>query len=121
MSTPFNYYIEQQAEQYLTLSAQGSAGKKEILSMYQEACELGLKQNCFNLMVDVKQVTLDFPMTDFVPIMNELTDMLATFKIARLCNTFEFRQDLIENVSGKANLNLKNFSEDEEALAWLLS
>ena len=119
MSTQF--HVEQQFEQYLKLSAHGSAGKSEILTMYQEACSAALNNSCFKLVVDVKNLTLDFPMTEFVPIMNQLTGMLANFKVARLCNVFEFRQDLIENVSGKSNLNLKNFSEHEEALAWLLS
>lgn len=121
MSTQFNYHFDQQFEQYLKLSAQGSAGKNEILTMYKEACAIALNNSCFKLLVDVQNVTLDFPMTEFVPIMNQLTGMLANFKVARLCNVFEFRQDLIENVSGKSNLNLKNFSEDKEALAWLLS
>lgn len=121
MSTQFHYHIDQQAEQYLKLSAHGAAGKSEILSMYQDACNAALNNSCFKLLVDVKGLTLAFPMTEFVPTMNQLTGMLAHFKVARLCKVFEFRQDLIENVSGKANLNLKNFSEDEKALAWLLS
>lgn len=121
MSTQFNYQVAPQAEQYVKISANGSAGKNEILAMYRDVCAVAIDNGCKRLFVDATQITLDFPMTEFVPIMKELTGMLASFKVARLCNVFEFRQDLIENVSGKSNLELKNFTTNEEALAWLLT
>lgn len=121
MSTPFEYQVDQQSEQYIKVSAQGSAGMNEIIFMYQDLCSVAAENGYNKLFIDVTDLVLDFPMTDFVPLMNQLTELLADYKVARLCNVFEFRQDLIENVSGKANLDLKNFTEQSEALAWLLS
>ena len=119
MSTPFEYKVCQQAEGYIKVELQGNAGTNEIVFMYQDVCDVA-ESNQFNrLLIDATGVTLDFPMTEFVPLMKKLSFMLEGFKVARLCNVFEFRQDLIENVSAKAEVILKNFTEEAEAIDWL--
>lgn len=120
MSTQFEYKVCQQAEQYIKVQPSGSAGVKEILFMYQDACDLAESSKANKLLLDMTAIELSYPLTELLPLMKRLEDMLADFKVARICNVFEFRQDLIENISAKANLQLRNFGEEAEALTWLL-
>lgn len=119
MSTPFEYKVCQQAEGYLAVDLIGDAGTNEIVFMYQDVCDVAQSNEFDKILVNAKKLNLDFSMTEFVPLMKQLSPLLSQFKIARLCNVFEFRQDLIENVSLKENIALKNFKEESEAVIWL--
>lgn len=120
MSTPFEYKVCQQADQYVRVQPSGAAGVKDILSMYQDVCDLAISKKSDKLLLDTTAMKLDYPMTELLPLMKKLEQLLVDFKVARVCNVFEFRQDLIENISAKANLDLRNFADESEALVWLL-
>lgn len=120
MSTQFEYKVCQQAEQYVKVQPSGAAGVKDILFMYQDVCDLAESSKANRLLLDMTAIELSYPLTDLLPLMKRLEQVLAGFKVARICNVFEFRQDLIENISAKANLQLRNFGEESEALTWLL-
>ena len=93
---------------------------KIILVMYRDICDLAESHRANKLLFDMTEIQLDYPMTELLPLMKKLEAVLANFKVARICNVFEFRQDLIENISAKANLQLRNFPDETEALTWLL-
>lgn len=121
MPTQFEYKVCQQADQYVKVLPTGPAGVQDILYMYQEVCDLAKSNKADKLLLDTTAMELDYPMTELLPLMKRLETILVNFKVARVCNVFEFRQDLIENISAKANLKLRNFSEEAEALDWLLN
>ena len=121
MSTQFDYQVNQQADDYIRVSLSGVAGVKEIIFMYQDVCDVAGENQFNKLLIDATDVKMEFAMTEFVPMMKKLSVLLADFKVARLCNVFEFRQDLIESVSVKSNIVLKNFTAESEAIDWLLS
>lgn len=120
MSTLFEYKVCPQVDNYVKVLPSGAAGSKDILSMYQDICTLAESKKSDKLLLDMTAIELTYPMTELLPLMKNLEDLLARFKIARICNVFEFRQDLIENISAKANLELRNFADETAALAWLL-
>jgi len=121
MSTPFEYKVCQQAESYVKVYLSGSAGAREIEFMYQDVCEVAEANQFDKLLVDAQNLTLDFHMTEFVPLMKKVSSLLVGFKVARVCKVFEFRQDLIENVSKKSDVDLKNFTDETAAVTWLLA
>lgn len=120
MSTVFAYEICQQNQGHLQVSLSGVAGVRDILSMYDDVCLRAKEQQIDKILVDVTGCKLDYPMTQFVPLMKQLARILAPFRVARVCNVFEFRQDLIENISNKSSVMLKNFTCEQQAINWLL-
>lgn len=120
MSTQFQYQICQRAEQYVKVEPSGAANANEILFMYQDVCDQAASNQANMLLLDMTAIELSYPLTELLPLMKKLENVLADFKVARICNVFDFRQDLIENISAKANLQLRNFGEESEALTWLL-
>lgn len=120
MSAPFEYKVCPQIDNYVKVLPSGAAGSQDILAMYQDICDLADSNKSDKLLLDMTTIELAYPMTELLPLMKRLEELLASFKVARICNVFEFRQDLIENISVKANLELRNFADETSALAWLL-
>lgn len=121
MTIEFSYQVCQQEAEYLKVDAKGVAGVKDIEFMYQGVCEIAKDHSCAKILMNAKGLELEFQMTDFVPLMQKLSTRLSTFKIARVCDVYGIKQDLIENMSMKTKLNLKNFSNETDAKQWLLN
>lgn len=120
MSTQFEYKVCESQDQYVKVLPSGPAGVNDILYMYQDICDQAKTSQANKLLFDMTAMELDYPMTELLPLMKKLEGLLSNFKVARICNVFEFRQDLIENISAKANIQLRNFGDESEALTWLL-
>lgn len=120
MSIPFRYSTHTNEQHYLSITVEGIADDIHIENMYADIKNIALQNQYKNILVNANNVTLDFPMERFLPLMNRLLPQLVRFNIARLCSLDDYKQDLIQNVCLSSNVNMKNFTNQTDAENWLL-
>ena len=121
MTTSLNYQISYSDEHIVKVTANGFADVQQMENMYQDVLAQAKTLACDNILFDASAMVANYPLTEFLPLMHRLKEHLQGFKLARLCNIYEHRQDLIESVGTKQNLTIKNFDIEDEATSWLLT
>ncbi len=120
MSDEFKFTYQMQADQYIVVKAQGNANAEQIEAMYRNAHNVAASHKVNKLLVDLAEARLSYPMEHFLPLMHRLKPVLTHFKTARVIKNESFRHDLVETVSQKSALKLKNFDDRHQAINWLL-
>lgn len=120
MTKVFHFKLELNTKGYVTIHAQGEAQVADIESMYQEVYQFSQTQQINKVLFQALDVQLNYPMDQFLPLMERLSNYLEVLQVARIVDVDGFRQDLIEVVSEKLDYQLKNFSCPDEAEQWLL-
>ncbi|NVK24658.1 MAG: hypothetical protein HWE10_07005 [Gammaproteobacteria bacterium] len=121
MKTPLTYKISYSDDSFVSVIAKGIANPKQVEDMYKEIIAEAKSYSSDKIMLDAAQISLEYPLTELVPLMNRLKTIIDGFKVARICNKYEHRQDLIEGLGNKQKLSIKNFGDTKEALSWLQS
>jgi hypothetical protein len=121
MTNVFHFKLALDERGYVKIVAYGDASVSDIENMYQSVLEYSKQQETEKVMFDAVNVNLSYPMDQFLPLMERLSAYLSSLKVARVVKAEGFRQDLIETVSHKLNLDLRNFSCSEQANDWLVS
>lgn len=97
----------------------GKALPEDVVAAYQSIEEVANRHQCDKLLVDVRQLDLDYDGAAIMAIMHSLKRMLSQFRIARVVNMAQYKQDLIEGIAASAGYRLKNFSDEQDARTWL--
>ena len=119
MSTLFNYRVDSICDQHIKICLSGLAQVEHIESMYQDVVMLSEINQSSHILIDAISSELVYPISDLLPLMARLKQLLGTFKVARVCRVGEFRQELVEEASSKYGMQIRNFSQEQEALNWL--
>ncbi|MDU0112445.1 hypothetical protein RT723_05400 [Psychrosphaera aquimarina] len=120
MSIPFRYSTHTNQTEYLYVNVEGDADDKQIENMYLDIKNQAQQNQYNNILINVNQITLNYTMEKFLPLMQRIMPHLAGFNIARLCSLDDYKQDLIQNVCLSSNVNMKNFTNQTDAENWLL-
>ena len=120
MTTSLSYQISYSEQHIIKVTAKGLADVTQMENMYQDVLSQAKDNSCENILFDATAMVSNYPLTEFLPLVNRLKPRLTGFKLARLCDIYEHRQDLIETVGNKENLTIKNFAAEAEATNWLL-
>ena len=121
MTSSLSYQVSYSEQHIVKVTAKGSADVKQMENMYQDVLQQAKSFSCDNILFDASAIVANYPLTEFLPLMHRLKAHLQGYKLARLCDIYEHRQDLIESVGNKENLTIKNFDVEDDATTWLLS
>lgn len=121
MTTSLSYQISYSDQHIVKVTAKGLADVTQMENMYQDVLSQAKGYACENILLDASAMVSNYPLTEFLPLMHRLKSHLQGIKLARLCDVYEHRQDLIESVGTKENLTIKNFSMEDDAKTWLLN
>jgi hypothetical protein len=119
MKTPFQFKICDMDDHVLKVKVEGHANKNNIVDMYEAIHGKALSAKRSKVLMDATNMAFDYPMTDFIPLVNSIKHLVKDLKVARVCEPYEQRQEIIQSYSDKENLPLRNFNNCEEAKAWL--
>lgn len=119
MKKPFEFEIMDNDEPFLNVRVKGHASSKNIINMYKAIHDRANQNKQNKVILDAKEMVFDYPIVEFIPLVNDIKPLLTNVKVARLCEPFEQRQELIQSYCNKLNLPLKNFSCSKEAKSWL--
>ena len=119
MSTLFNYRVDSICDQHIKIRLSGLAKKEHIESMYQDVVMLSEINQSSHILIDAVSSELIYPVTDLLPLMTRLKQLLGTFKVARVCRVGEFRQELVEEACLKYGIQIRNFAQEQDAMKWL--
>lgn len=120
MTKKFKVTHSEDIGDYLHFTIEGEAEIEHIENLYDAILMHAKQRKNFNVLVDATNAEYVYPLEKFVPMVNRLAEKLKHLRIARLCQVDDFRQDLIEAMSIKQNINLRNFPDQMQALRWLL-
>lgn len=115
-------------EQQLVISTPiGPINKGNVLKTFEQTLKIAHKENCFNLLFDIRQCPLGQSMADGLTLMSNLTSISGmTFKhrSALVFNPENYpteRAEFIENVvNNRANPAYRVFIDMEKAIVWLV-
>ncbi|GAA0362403.1 hypothetical protein GCM10009092_28460 [Bowmanella denitrificans] len=101
------------------VSTGGLAEPQDIHTLYQQALDAGREANCYKLLLDVRELALDYDSGKVFQVLRDISPILQQLQVARLVTLSEFKHDLIEEYAKEQGFNLKNFTEQHQALEWL--
>lgn len=102
---------------YLTLT--GNASAIDMLNTYFEAIDFAKHEGANKILIDMRDLYMDYESFDMLNVMNILEKRLTPFKVARLINKQFHKNMVLEEIALNKNLLLKNFESENEANMWL--
>ncbi|GGO64323.1 hypothetical protein [Bowmanella pacifica] len=120
MTGPFQFTCHYDpAVSVIRLMAKGAALPDDIHQIYQQALVTAEQNHCNKVLLDVTNLHLNYDSSQVMQVFESLDPIIRQMQIARLVPLSEFKHDLIEEFAEKRGYALKNFSNLEQALAWL--
>lgn len=118
MSFIFNLTIE---PTHVIAEFSGNAQANDIVQAYQHIIDAAKEHKVDKLLINLEQLTLDYPSSDILYVMKNISSQLTPFKTARIVAKEGLKQLLIAQMAENNALNLKNFNSETAALDWLLN
>lgn len=120
MTGPFQFTCHYDpAVSVIRLIAKGAALPEDIQHIYQQALVTVEQNHCNKVLLDVTNLHLNCDSSQLMQLFESLAPIIHQMQIARLVPLSEFKHDLIEEFAEERGYALKNFSDQEQALAWL--
>ncbi|WP_404344178.1 hypothetical protein [Pseudoalteromonas mariniglutinosa] len=104
----------------ILVTLKGTASAQDVINFYKIAQHYSVLYNSNRILVDVSQVTHQFPATDLLNIMPTIASWLKQTAIARVVSFDGFMNDLFVQKAKRFNLNTENFESVQTAKNWLL-
>ena len=104
---------------YVEMTSSGPATPDLVKQMYQQAAQLAKIHGVQKILVNVRHIHLTYDVDALYAVVDYLANIMGDFKIARLINLDEFKQDLIEDLAKEKRLHLRNFEHRDDAVNWL--
>lgn len=104
----------------LHVTASGLAEPEDILAMYNKIMELSFRYDCHRALIDMRQMIKNVDDNRLLVMIDKLDSLLRRIRVARVINTRDSQQNLVQSIAESRNYPLKNFTSQDQALAWLL-
>lgn len=101
--------------------AKGVADPGDILALYNKLHSLANRHQCRKALVDLRQVQLSYDSASVLSTLDSLEPLLCNLQIARIVKPTDARQQFVQAYAEQLNLPLRNFYQDQQGLAWLIS
>lgn len=114
----FTYDVAPKAE-YIRLTMSGLASAYDIKAAYGEVFSLALENDQKCLLVDLRQLTLDYQASEIVHVMKAICEQLKHYRVARVVDHNNHKQLLIKQIADNHQLTMENFVDLQQAEIWL--
>ncbi|WP_099033725.1 hypothetical protein [Lacimicrobium alkaliphilum] len=104
----------------LHITACGLAEPEDILAMYNKIMQLSQRYDCHRALIDMREMVKNVDDNRLLAMMDQLDSLLRRIRVARVVNAGDQQQGLVQSIADSRNYPLKNFSSQDQALAWLL-
>ncbi|ALS97014.1 STAS/SEC14 domain-containing protein [Lacimicrobium alkaliphilum] len=104
----------------LHVTASGLAEPEDILAMYNKIMELSCRYDCHRALIDMRAMMKNVDDNRLLVMIDQLDSLLRRIRVARVINTRDSQQNLVQSIADSRNYPLKNFTSQDQALAWLL-
>ncbi|PCK29858.1 hypothetical protein [Pseudoalteromonas piscicida] len=106
-------------ERLIHAAAYGECVEANILNMYKNL-GLTLKSNQLNcLVIDVSQLHITYDYPSVLTVLKKLNQIVEDIALARVIAPSDTKSGLIEAFAEKHGLQIKNFENYKDAIAWL--
>ncbi|GGD61817.1 hypothetical protein GCM10011357_16350 [Lacimicrobium alkaliphilum] len=102
------------------ITACGLAEPEDILAMYNKIMQLSQRYDCHRALIDMREMVKNVDDNRLLAMMDQLDSLLRRIRVARVVNAGDQQQGLVQSIADSRNYPLKNFSSQDQALAWLL-
>ena len=115
------YQIDVDTEQnLLRATVQGLLNSQDVIALYQVFTFIGNTHKITRLLLDFCQSDLAYSSASVVDVSHRLADLIKDFKVARVINSGDYRQTMIEQVFSQLDVQLRNFEDRDAGIIWLL-
>lgn len=104
----------------LHVIASGLAQPTDILALYNKIMQLSQRYDCYRVFIDMRQMSKNVDDSRLIAMMDQLDGLLKRIRVARVVNSQDPQQHLVQSIADSRNYQLKNFTSQDQALAWLL-
>ena len=120
MKNQFNYQCIAESKQgYVHVHASGIALPSCIIKMYEDVTTRAKMKNLSKILVELTDCELDYSGSEVLRVMKKVAPLLAQFTVARVVAHACYKNELIETISAKQALPIKNFDNRDCAISWL--
>ncbi|MEI5638447.1 MULTISPECIES: hypothetical protein [unclassified Pseudoalteromonas] len=106
-------------EKLIHAAAYGDCVEDDIVNMYKNLGNY-LKSNDFkHLLIDVSQLNITYDYPNVLTVLKKINEVLDGIAIARIVSPKDAKSGLIEAFAEKHQLKLRNFENQQDAVAWL--
>jgi hypothetical protein len=114
-------------ERLIEIKVQGDLSLNEVKEIMTEAAQTVKAQNCFLVLTDMREASLNVDMLEIYQLPKILTDIFASFELS----AYKLKRALVvanglkdysfhENVASNRSQHVKYFVDRDEARKWLL-
>ena len=99
----------------------GTIDRDHVIPMFEEIVTQCKASNINKILLNVKELELNFQGLALVENLHRLEPILSGFKMARLVKHIDVNSGLIDSYSEQNKVDIRNFENEKEATQWLLS
>jgi len=103
----------------IMMTLKGTASAQDVINFYQIAQQYGEMYSSNKLLVDVSELSHDFPASELLSIMPTISGWLKDYLIARIVSFDGFMHDLFLQKAKRFNIAAENFECFAAAKSWL--
>ncbi|MCQ8878668.1 hypothetical protein NQT69_11705 [Pseudoalteromonas shioyasakiensis] len=103
----------------IMMTLKGTASAQDVINFYQIAQQYGEMYSSNKLLVDVSELSHDFPASELLNIMPTISGWLKDYLIARIVSFDGFMHDLFLQKAKRFGIPAENFECFATAKSWL--
>ncbi|WP_141096179.1 hypothetical protein [Lacimicrobium sp. SS2-24] len=105
----------------LQVTACGLAEPEDIFAMYNKIMALSDRYDCHRALIDMRHMQKQVDDERLMAMIDQLDSLLRRIRVARVINTHDPQQQLVQSIADTRNYPLRNFTSEASALTWLMS